>query len=92
VAEILRAEVIPGSENLLKLEVELGERRTIVAGIARGYPPEDLPGKQVVIVANLKPAKLMGIRSEGMILVAGDEEEMTLIIPEQKKKPGSHVH
>jgi methionyl-tRNA synthetase len=92
VAEIVRAESIPGSENLLKLEVDLGKRRTVVAGIARRYLPEDLLGKQVVIVANLKPAKLMGIISEGMVLVAGDDEEMTLLAPEKKVKPGSPVH
>jgi len=92
VAEIVRAESIPGSDNLLKLEVDLGKRRTVVAGIARRYLPEDLLGKQVVIVANLKPAKLMGIISEGMVLVAGDDEEMTLIGPEEKAKPGSPVH
>ena len=91
-AEIVLAEAIPGSNNLLKLEVDLGERRTVVAGIARPYRPEDLIGKQVVIVANLKPAKLMGIRSEGMILVAGEDEEMTLIAPEKKVKPGSPIH
>jgi methionyl-tRNA synthetase len=72
--------------------VDLGEKRTVVAGIARRYRPEDLIGKQVVIVANLKPAKLMGIRSEGMVLVAGEDAEMTLIAPEKKVKPGSPVH
>ena len=92
VAEIVRAESIPGSNNLLKLEVDLGKRRTVVAGIARRYLPEDLLGKQVVIVANLKPAKLMGIISEGMVLVAGNDEEMTLLAPEKKVKPGSPVH
>ena len=91
-AEIVRAESIPGSNNLLKLEVDLGKRRTVVAGIARRYLPEDLLGKQVVIVANLKPAKLMGIISEGMVLVAGDDEEMTLLAPEKKVKPGSPIH
>ena len=92
VAEILRAEPIPGSENLLKLEVDSGERRTVVAGIARRYRPEELLGKQVMIAANLQPAKLMGITSEGMVLVAGDDEEMTLIAPEKKVKPGSPIH
>ena len=72
--------------------MDVGERRTVVAGIARRYRPEDLPGKQVVIVANLKPTKLMGIRSEGMLLVAGDDEEMALIAPEKKVKPGSPIH
>jgi methionyl-tRNA synthetase len=92
VAEILQAESIPDSKNLLKLEVDLGEKRTVVAGIARHYRPEDLVGRQVVLVANLKPAKLMGIRSEGMVLVGGAEGEMVLIEPEKKVKPGSPIH
>ena len=91
-AEILRAEAIPGSNKLLKVEVDLGERRTVVAGIARHYRPEDLVGKQVVIVTNIKPAKLMGIRSEGMMLVVDSDEDMALIVPESKVKPGSPVH
>jgi len=92
VAEIVKAESIPGSENLLKLEVSLGERRTVVAGIARHYSPGDLVGKQVVVAANLKPVKLMGIRSEGMVLVADVDGEMSLIAPERKVKPGSPIH
>ncbi len=92
VAEIVQAESVPGSENLLKLEVDSGERRTVVAGIARHYRPDDLVGKQVVMVANLKPAKLKGIRSEGMVLVASADGEMILIAPEKKVKPGSRVH
>jgi methionyl-tRNA synthetase len=92
VAEILQAESMPDSKNLLKLEVDVGEKRTVVAGIARHYRPKDLVGRQVVMVANLKPAKLMGIRSEGMILVGGAEGEMVLIEPERKVKPGSPIH
>jgi len=92
VAEILGAEAVPGSENLLKLEVDIGEKRTVVAGIARHYRPEDLVGRQVVMMVNLKPAKLMGIRSEGMVLVASIDGEMTLIAPEKKVKPGSPIH
>ena len=92
VAQIIGAESVPGSENLLKLEVDIGERRTVVAGIARDYRPEDLVGKQVVMVANLKPAKLMGIRSEGMVLVAEVDGAMALIAPEKKMKPGSPIH
>jgi len=91
-AEILRAEAVPGSDKLLKVEIDLGERRTVVAGIAQHYRPQDLVGKQVVIVANVKSAKLMGIRSEGMILVAESDEDITLIAPEKKVKPGSPVH
>jgi methionyl-tRNA synthetase len=92
VAEVLQAESVPGSENLLKLEIDLGENRTVVAGIAHHYRPEDLVGRQVVVVANLKPATLMGIRSEAMVLVASVDGEMILIAPEKKAKPGSPVH
>ncbi len=91
-AEILRAESVPGSEHLLKLEIDLGEKRTVVAGIARHYRPEDLVGRQVVVVANMKPATLMGIRSEAMVLVASVDGGMTLIEPEKKVKPGSPIH
>jgi methionyl-tRNA synthetase len=92
VAEIVQAESVSGSENLLKLEVDLGEKRTVVAGIAREYSPAELVGKQVVVVANLKPAKIMGIRSEGMVLVADVGGEMTIVAPEKKAKPGSPIH
>jgi methionyl-tRNA synthetase len=91
VAEIVRAESIPGSENLLKLEVDLGERRQVVAGIARHYSPEDLVGQQVVVVANLKPIKLMGVPSEAMLLAASQEGELALVAPGRKVKPGSPV-
>ena len=92
VAEIVQAESVSGSRNLLKLEIDLEEKRTVVAGIARHYSPEDLVGKQVVVVANLKPAEIMGIRSEAMLLVADVDGEMTLIAPEKRVKPGSPIH
>jgi methionyl-tRNA synthetase len=91
VAEIVQAEAIPGSDNLLKLEVDLGERRTVVAGIASNYRAEQLVGRQVVVVANLKPATLMGVRSQGMVLVASADGQMTLIAPEKKMPPGSSI-
>jgi len=70
-ARVLGAERVPKSKKLLKLEVDLGdERRTLVAGIAEAYEPEALVGKVVPIVVNLKPATLMGIASNGMILAA----------------------
>ena len=75
VATILSAELVPKAKKLLKLEVELeklNEKRIIIAGIALSYKPEDLIGKQIIIVANLKPAKLMGIVSNGMLLAATD--------------------
>ena len=66
VAEILTAEKIEKSEKLIKLTVSLGEEiRTVVSGIAKYYKPEELVGKHVIFVANLKPAKLMGIESQG---------------------------
>ncbi|MBW2108193.1 MAG: methionine--tRNA ligase [Deltaproteobacteria bacterium] len=73
VATVLDAEPVPRSKNLLKLQVDAGEPRTVVAGIARSYAPRDLIGKQVVLVANLKPVKLMGVLSQGMILAAGTD-------------------
>jgi len=74
-AKVLTAERVPKSEKLLKLQVDLGsEQRQIVAGIGKKYGPEDLIGKTIIVVANLKPAKLMGIESQGMVLAAGDKE------------------
>jgi methionyl-tRNA synthetase len=71
VAEVIEAEKLTKSEKLLKLKVRLdNEERQVVAGIAKSYKPEDLIGKKVVLVANLKPAKLMGTESHGMILAA----------------------
>ncbi len=69
VAKVLAAEKVEGADKLLKLRIRIGaEERTLVAGIALHYPPEELPGKSVVVVANLKPAKLRGIESQGMVL------------------------
>ena len=69
VAEVIEAEKVPKSEKLLKLKVKLeNEERQVIAGIAKSYQPENLIGKKVVIVANLQPAKLMGLESKGMIL------------------------
>jgi methionyl-tRNA synthetase len=74
VAKIIAAEPVPKSSKLLKLQVDLGtEQRQIVAGIAQHYAPADLVGKTIVVVANLKPATLMGQESLGMLLAASDE-------------------
>ena len=81
VARILTAEKVEGSDKLLKLSVKLGEGeplRTVVSGIAKFYTPEAIEGRQVVLVSNLKPAKLKGIKSEGMILCASDAEDKVL--------------
>ena len=80
IATILEAEAVPKSKKLLKLLVDIGfEKRTVVSGISLHYKPEQLVGKKVVLVANLKPAKLMGIESQGMILAASIESDLELV-------------
>ncbi|MFO0706525.1 MAG: methionine--tRNA ligase [Nitrospira sp.] len=91
-AKVLSAERVPKSEKLLKLQVSLGtEQRQIVAGIGKKYEPEALVGKTIVIVANLKPAKLMGIESQGMVLAAGDSEVRGLATILEDVEPGTKV-
>jgi len=91
-AKILSAERVPKSEKLLKLQVSVGnEQRQIVAGIGKRYEPESLIGKTIVIVANLKPAKLMGIESQGMVLAAGDSEVRGLATFLEDVEPGTKV-
>ena len=80
-ARVTAAEKVEGADKLLKLTLSLGTgepERTVVSGIAKFYTPEEMVGKQVVVVANLRPAKLRGIRSEGMILCASDAQDKTL--------------
>lgn len=92
VAQVLEAEKVPGTDKLVKLKVKVGTKlRTIVAGIALHYQPENLPGKKIVIVANLKPVKLKGILSEGMVLAAVDGEKLSLITPEKVVEDGAQV-
>ncbi|OIQ59326.1 methionine--tRNA ligase [Moorella thermoacetica] len=89
---VLAAEKVANADKLLKLQVRVGdEERTIVAGIARHYQPEELVGKRVVIVANLKPAKLRGIVSQGMVLAAVDDESLSLVTTERAIKDGAQV-
>ena len=88
VATVVHAEPIPKAKKLLKLEVDMGHKRTLVAGIAENYTAEELIGKQVIVVANLKPAKLMGVVSNGMLLAAVDDSGPTLATPEKKVAPG----
>ena len=93
-AKVVSAERVPKSEKLLKLQVSLGEgteQRQIVAGIGKKYEPEVLIGKTIVIVANLKPAKLMGIESQGMVLAAGDSEVRGLVTIFEEVDPGTKV-
>lgn len=80
VVEILAAEPVPKTDKLMKIQVSLGdEERTVVSGIAKFYKPEDLIGKHVVLVANLKPAKLRGVMSHGMLLAASKGDELQIV-------------
>ena len=92
-AKILSAEKIQGSDKLLKLQVDAGEPepRTVVAGVAESYEAETLPGKDIVIVANLKPRKIFGILSQGMALLASPGGKMSFIQPSADVPPGTPV-
>ncbi len=90
-ARVLEAERVEGSSKLLRLVVDAGEKRQIVAGIGKAYMPDDLIGKTVVIVANLKPAKLMGIESQGMLLAVGEGKNIAILSPEKEMPPGKRV-
>jgi len=93
VGTVVDGEAVPKSSKLLKLQVDLGESkpRQIIAGIKKSYSAEDLIGTQVCVVANLKPAKLMGMLSEGMLLAAKDDDGLCLIRPEKPKKAGTPI-
>lgn len=93
IGTVLNAQEVPKSSKLLKLQVDLGEEtpRQIIAGIREYYSAESLIGTQVCVVANLKPAKLMGMLSEGMILAAKDSEGLCLVRPEKPRASGSSV-
>ena len=92
VALVLAAEAVPKSRKLLKLRVSLGaEERTVLAGIAEHYAPADLVGKKVVVVANLQPAKLMGVESQGMILAGSEEGALGLLTLDRDLPPGAKV-
>jgi methionyl-tRNA synthetase len=91
-AKIVEAERVPKSKKLMKMSIDVGtERRTIVAGIAEAYEPEALVGKTVVIVANLKPAKLMGIESNGMVLAASPDGGLPIVLNAEPALPGTRV-
>ena len=92
VAEILECEPVSKAKKLLKLQVDLGyEKRQVVSGIAKFYKPEELIGKKVIIVANLKPAKLCGVDSYGMLLASG-EEDVKVVFLDSSAKNGDRVH
>ncbi|MCH9814283.1 MAG: methionine--tRNA ligase [Epsilonproteobacteria bacterium] len=93
IATILEAQEVPKSDRLLKLKVDVGEEepRQVIAGIKEFYAPGSLVGTQACLVANLKPAKIMGMLSQGMLLAAKDKEGLSLIRPESPKRSGTAV-
>jgi methionyl-tRNA synthetase len=92
VAEVLDAERVPKSKKLLRLTVRLGaETRTLVAGIAEQYAPEALRGRKVVVVANLEPATVMGVTSDGMVLAGEHETTLALVVLDRDLPPGARV-
>lgn len=92
VGKVILAERIEGSDKLLKLQVDIGEPRQILSGIAKWYAPEDLIGKEVVIIANLEPRTMMGMESQGMLLAAhGEEGEPIVLVPSHEVPPGAKI-
>jgi len=93
VGTIRTAEPHPNADRLVVLSVDIGEEqaRPLVAGIRASYAPESLVGRQVVVVANLKPVKLRGVESRGMILAASDDSGIHVLTPDAATTPGSRV-
>lgn len=92
IGKVLNAERVEGSNKLIKLAVDIGEVRQIVAGIGRSYSPDELAGKKIAVVANLQPAKLMGIESQGMLLAASDSEgTLSILMPDKDIKEGAKI-
>lgn len=92
VAQVLAVSKVPKADKLLQIEIDLGfEKRTIVSGIAHKYSPEELVGKKIIVVANLKPAKIRGIESNGMLFAASDDEGNLAVVEVPNMKIGSLV-
>jgi methionyl-tRNA synthetase len=92
VARVLAAERVPDTDKLLKLTIKLGgEERQLVAGIGQHYEPTSLIGREIVVVANLKPAKIRGLLSQGMLLAAANGDELALVVPEKSVGEGARV-
>jgi tRNA-binding protein len=92
VATIKSAELHPNADKLMVLHIDLGtEQRQICAGIRNHYTPEELVGRQIVVVANLETAKLRGLESQGMLLAASDEGRVIFLTPDKPVQPGAKV-
>jgi methionyl-tRNA synthetase len=97
IAKVLEAELVEGSEKLIKMKLDVGDKneagdfesRQVLAGIGKTYSPENLIGKQIVIVANLEPRMLMGLESRGMIVAGSDVEGVVIVSPERELPPGT---
>jgi methionyl-tRNA synthetase len=91
VGKILAVEAVPKSNKLLKLKIDIGEERTIVAGIGKDYTPVELIGRKIVIVANLKPVKLMGVESYGMLLATDTDKGLTVLTFDREARAGAKI-
>lgn len=92
IGTVTGAEPHPDAHRLMVLKVDLGsEERQLVAGIRGHYSPEELTGRQLVVVANLRPVRLRGIESQGMILAASTDSQLVILTPEQPIAPGARV-
>ena len=92
VATVKSAEAHPNADKLMVLQIDLGdEQRQICAGIRNHYTPEELVGKQIVVVANLETARLRGLESQGMLLAASDEGRVIVLTPDKPAQPGARI-
>jgi methionine--tRNA ligase beta chain len=98
-AKVVGAERVEGSEKLIKLTLDAGDKnesgefvpRQVVAGIGKVYDPANLAGREIIIVANLEPRKLMGLESQGMLLAASDENGPVVLVPDKEVPPGTKI-
>jgi len=92
VAEVLEAAKVEGADKLLRLQIDIGtEKRQIVAGIAQHYAPDNIVGKKIIVVKNLKPAKIRGIQSKGMLLAATKKKDLTLLTLDKDLPVGAKI-
>jgi methionine--tRNA ligase beta chain len=92
VGKILAAENVPNADKLYKLSVDMGKKKiTLVAGLRTYYKPEDMKGKKIIVVVNLDPVILRGVKSEGMLLAAQDGQVVSLLTVDKDVKPGSKI-
>ncbi len=92
VGKILAAENVPNADKLYKLSVDMGEKKiTLVAGLRPYYKPEEMKGKKIIVVVNLDPVVLKGVKSEGMLLAAQEGDKVSLLTVDKDLKPGSKI-